>query len=179
VLFEQFEGLLDEVSEDQGLSLSVLDLVSEVAVAGLEQVENGQDLSVVGHEGFTDGVGAEDQLLQDLQSNGNNFMVSGVQSGLNWDDQLRDNGEYLWATFFEHVCDTLDGEEAVGIVLFTDTFKEDRKVVMVIKLGNVNFPVNFVLRSVLDGNWQVSTVVESAEFTRRDVACLSGTSFGS
>lgn len=98
---------------------------------------------------------------------------------LDWDDQLRDNGEDLWATLFEHVSDTLDGEEAVGVVFLTDAFKEDRKVMMVIKLGNVNFPVDFVLRSMLDGNWQVSTVVESAEFTWGDDALSGSTSFGS
>jgi len=53
---EHLEGLLDQVSEDERLSLAVLDLVADVAVVVLEQVEDGQDLSVIGHEGFTDGV---------------------------------------------------------------------------------------------------------------------------
>ena len=89
VLLEQFESVLDEVSENEGLALAVLDLVAQVHVAVFEQVEDRQDLSIVGHEGLTDGVGAEHQLLQDLQSNGDDLLVAGVQSGyikfeLNW-----------------------------------------------------------------------------------------------
>jgi urease gamma subunit len=53
VLFKHFEGLLDKVSKNKGLSLTVLDFVTQVAVAVFEQVEDGQDLSVVGHEGFS------------------------------------------------------------------------------------------------------------------------------
>jgi hypothetical protein len=56
VLFEQFECLLDQVSQDESFTLTVLDFVSKVDVAGLVQVEDGQYLSVVGHECFSDGV---------------------------------------------------------------------------------------------------------------------------
>lgn len=56
MLFEQFECLLDQVSQDESFTLTVLDFVSKVDVAGLVQVEDGQYLSVVGHECFSDGV---------------------------------------------------------------------------------------------------------------------------
>ena len=98
---------------------------------------------------------------------------------LDWDDQLRDNGEDLWATLFEHVTHSLDGEETVGIILFTNTFEENGKVMMVVELRDINFPVDLVLGSMLNCNGQVSTIVESAEFTGRDDALSSGTSFGS
>ena len=42
-----------------------LDLVSCVLVVVFEQVEDWQDLSVVWHQGLSDGLGAHDQLLDD------------------------------------------------------------------------------------------------------------------
>ena len=61
------------------LSLAVVDLVAQVLVLDSEEVEDGEDLSVVGHEGLADGVGAGDEGLQDLQGDGDDFWVSGVQ----------------------------------------------------------------------------------------------------
>lgn len=79
--FKHFKGLLDEVSEVVSLSLAVVDLVAEVLVLDLEEVEHREDLSVVGHEGFSNGVRAGDECLQDLQSDGDDVWVSGVQGG--------------------------------------------------------------------------------------------------
>jgi len=104
-------------------------------------------------------------VLQDLEGDCNDLGVSGVQSGLDWDNQLGNDGEYFGSSFLEHVTDSLDGKETVGIILFTDSLKEDGKVMMVIELRNIDFPVDFVLGSVLNGNGQISTVVESSEFT--------------
>lgn len=76
---EHLEGLLDEVSEDKSLALGVFDLVAKVAVILLEEVHNGEDLTVVGHEGFTDGVTAGNEGLQDLEGNGDDLRVTGVE----------------------------------------------------------------------------------------------------
>jgi hypothetical protein len=43
--------------------LAVVDLVSEVLVLDLEEVQNREDLSVVGHEGLANGVRACDECL--------------------------------------------------------------------------------------------------------------------
>ena len=59
VSLEDFEGLLDKVTQVEGLALGVVDLVSQVHVLGLVKVEDGEDLSVVEHEGLTDGIGAQ------------------------------------------------------------------------------------------------------------------------
>lgn len=63
VNLEELECLLNQVSQVLSLSLAVVDLVTEVVVADLEKVEDGEDLSVVGDEGLTDGVGAGDEGL--------------------------------------------------------------------------------------------------------------------
>lgn len=78
---EHFECGLNEVSQVLPLPLAVVDLVAEVVVADLEQVQHGQDLSVVRDEGLADGVGAGHECLQDLEGDGDDFGVAGVQSG--------------------------------------------------------------------------------------------------
>ena len=47
---------------------------------------------------------------------------------------------------------------------------------MVVELSDVDLPVDFVLRSVLNSNWQVSSVVETAEFTGSDASLGDGAS---
>jgi len=78
MLLEKFESLLDQISQDKGFTLSILDFVAEVDVAVLEQVEDRENLSVVRHKSLTNSVGAKDQLLEDLKCNGNDLLVSGV-----------------------------------------------------------------------------------------------------
>jgi hypothetical protein len=64
-------------------------------------------------------------------------------------------------------------------LLLTDTLHEDGQVVMIVKLVNFNFPGNFVGLTVLDLNWQVSTIIETTELTRRNSSRPSGSSFRS
>jgi len=177
VLLEEFESSLDEVTQVVDLALTVVDLVSNVLVLGLEEVEDGKDLSVVGYEGLTDGIGAEDEMLENLKGHLDNLVVAGVKSGLNWDDELGNNGEDLGSTLLEHIKDTLNGEESVGFALLADTFEENRKVMMVVELSNIDFPVDLVLRSVIDSDGEISSVVEASELTGGDVSGFNGTSF--
>lgn len=177
MLLEEFESGLDEVTQVLRFTLGVVDLVSEVHVLGLEEVEDGEDLSVVGHEGFSDGIGAEDELLENLEGHLDDFKIAGVKGGLDWDNQLRDDGEDLGTTLLEHVEDSLDREEPVGVDLLTDTFEEDGEVMMVIQLGHINFPVNFVLGSVVDGDGEISSVVEASELTAGDGSGLNSSGF--
>ena len=60
---EHFEGLLDEVAQVSSLTLAVVDLITNVLVADLEEVQDGEDLYVVGDEGLTNGVRAADEGL--------------------------------------------------------------------------------------------------------------------
>ena len=56
-----------------------------------------------------------------------------AQLTLDGDDELRDDGKDFGSALFEHVESSLDGEESVWFLLFTDSFKENGKVVMVVK----------------------------------------------
>ena len=60
---EKLESRLDEVSKVLALSLAVVDLVSKVVVANLEQVQHGEDLTVVGYKSLSYGVTAGDESL--------------------------------------------------------------------------------------------------------------------
>ena len=97
---------------------------------------------------------------------------------LDGDDELRDNREDLSTTLLEHVKDTLDGEESVWVLLFTNTLEENRKVMMVVELLDLNFPVNSVLRTMLNGNREISTVVETTELTCRNGTIIESSSLG-
>ena len=83
VLLEKLERLNDEVAQVRALALGVVDFVALVPVLGLEEVEHGENLAVVGHEGLADGVTAPDEGLQDLQGRSNDFFVARVQSRCN------------------------------------------------------------------------------------------------
>jgi hypothetical protein len=82
---------------------------------------------------------------------------------LDRDDQLRDDWEDLSATLFQHIEGSLDGKESVRVYLFSDSLKEDREVMMVVKLGDIHFPVDSVVTAMLDGDGKVSTIVEPSE----------------
>ena len=58
VHLEHFESLLDEVTEVLLLALRVVDVVAHVQVLSLEEVHDGQNLTVVGHEGLANSVTA-------------------------------------------------------------------------------------------------------------------------
>lgn len=95
---KHLQGLLDQVTKVGCLSLRVVNLVADVSVADLEQVEDGEDLAVVGHEGLTDGVRAGHEGLQDLQGDRDDLNVTGVQGdyrhtqGLHMKTLLREVG---------------------------------------------------------------------------------------
>ena len=168
---------------------------------GPEEVEDGQDLAVVGHQGLTDGIGASDEGLQDLESDSNDFSITGVEGSynesesnhkncpsnqqegsneltLNRDDKLRNNGENLGTALLEHIEDTLNGQEAVGVDLLTDALKEDGQVVVVVELLDLNLPEDAVLRTMLNGDGEITAVVEAAELRDRDSAAVQSTSSG-
>lgn len=82
---------------------------------------------------------------------------------LDRNDKLRDDGKNLGLAVLKKVEDTLDGEEAVRVLLLTDALHEDGQVVMVVKLFDLDFPSNFVGRTVLNLDGKVSTVVKASE----------------
>ena len=112
--------------------------------------------------------------MQDLQSDSNDIDVASVQSCLDRDNKLRDDGEDLSATVLEHIKDTLNCEETIRIHLFANTLKEDRQVVMIIKLLDLNLPLDLVLGAVLNGDREISTVVEETELADGNLTSHDG-----
>lgn len=168
---EQFQSLLDQVSKVETLALTIVDFVTHVRVLSFEEVHDWKDLSVVWHKGFSNGVRAGNETLQDLQGDCDDFAVSGVKGGFNWDDELWNNWKDLGATFVKHVEHTLNCEESVWVNLFTNSLKENWQVMMIIKLLNINFPVDFVLRTMLNGDWEISSIIEQSELTLWNMSC--------
>jgi hypothetical protein len=91
---------------------------------------------------------------------------------LDWNDQLGDNWQYLSTSLLKHVEDTLDCKESVWILLLADSFEKDREVVVVIELLDLYLPVDAVLWAVLNSNRQITSVVETSEFTCWNVALV-------
>jgi len=133
-------------------------------------------LSVIWHESLSNGIRACDQSLQDLESNSNNFWVSGIQSSFDWNNQLWDNWKNFSTTLFKHIENTLNCKESIWIDLFSYTLKEDWKIMMIIKLLNINFPIDFILWTMFNCYWKISSVVEKSEFTDWDLSTIDGTS---
>jgi len=70
----------------------------------------------------------------------------------------------------------LDGQEAVRILFLADSLKENGEIVVIVKLHHVDLPLDFVLGAVLDGDRQVTSIVETSEFAGDNWSALGGTS---
>lgn len=167
---EQFKGLLDQITQIVSFPLAIVNLVSKVSVFSLEQIHDWQNLSIVWHESLSNSVRAGNKSLQDFKSDGNDLWVSRIKSSLDWNNQLWNNWENLGTTLFKHIKYTLYSQESIWVHLFTDTLEEDWQVMMIVQLLDFYLPVDLVLRTVLNCNWQISSVVEEAEFTDWDLS---------
>ena len=108
-------------------------------------------------------------VLFDLAENINNKLT------LDRNDKLWDDWEHLGLAVLEQVKDTLDGKEPVWVLLLTDTLHEDRQVVMIIKLCDLNLPCNPVRRAMLNLDGQISTIVETTELAWWDHSAFHST----
>ena len=79
MLLEKFERLLDQVAQVLLFALRVVNSVALVEVLLFEEVHDGENLTVVGHEGLADGVTAEDERLEDMECRGDNIGITGVE----------------------------------------------------------------------------------------------------
>ena len=127
------------------LPLAVINFISKVSILCLEQIHDWQNLSVIWNKGFSNSIRACYQCLQNLKSDSYIFWVSGIQSSFDWDNQLRNDWQHLSTTRFKHIKHSLNSQESIWVHFFSDSFKEDWKVVMEIKLLSVYFPVNLIL----------------------------------
>ena len=100
---------------------------------------------------------------------------SNLKLTLDGDDELRDDGKDFGSALFEHVESALDREESVWLLLLADSFEEDGEVVVVVEGHDVDFPKEFVLRAVVDGDGEVAPVVEATELGGWDGPSVGGT----
>ena len=72
---------------------------------------------------------AKEWTLQNL-----NFAKASTNKKLtfNWDDKLWDDWKYFGTSLFKHVENSLNSEESVWVLLFTNTFEENGKVMVII-----------------------------------------------
>lgn len=75
---EEFECLLDEVTNIGSFALRVINLVTKVVVDLLKHVHHRENLAVVWHESLANSVGASHKCLEDFEGNCDNFTVTGV-----------------------------------------------------------------------------------------------------
>ena len=73
-----FKGLLNQITQVEHFTLSIMDLVSKVKVPCFVLVEDGKDLAVVGNEGLSNCIGAENKCLKYFQCYLNDLRVSGI-----------------------------------------------------------------------------------------------------
>eukprot|EP00760_Papus_ankaliazontas_P000735 PhM_4_TR10202/c0_g1_i1/m.40879 len=177
VNFEQLQRFLDQLAKVRPLPLPVVDLIQGRLVAGLEEVQHRQKLTVVRHERLANQISGHHKLLHHLQYGAHDLRVACVERRLNRNDQLRDRRQDLCAALLEQVNAPLQGEKVVGLLNLAKSVEENREVVVIVQLLDVNLPVDLVAVAalVLDGDGEVAAVVEAAELCRRDVAGLRGT----
>ena len=174
---KHLQGLLDQVSEHHSLSLPVFDFISQVHVLSLVEVEDGQNLSVVGHKSFSNGIRASNESLQDFKGDSDDFRVSGVEGSLDGNNELGNDRQNFGASLFKHVENSLHSQESVRIGLFSDALEEDGQVVVVVELLDVDLPGDSVLGAVFNRNRQVSSLVEPSEVRNGNVSSSESASF--
>jgi hypothetical protein len=86
---------LNELSKVNLFPLTVIDFVSSVLVVHLVKIEDGENLSEVRNEGFSNRISAGNESLNDFESNSDDLWVSGVESSFDGDDELRNDREDL------------------------------------------------------------------------------------
>lgn len=156
---EQLEGLLDQVSQQQHLTLAVVDLVADAYLAPLKDVEHRQNLPEVRNQRLAHRRVAAHEHLEDLQRDRNNFGVPRIQSILDVNDQSGQDGRDSLTARIEEVNSALHGKEAVGLVLLPDSLNKHGQVAVQIHLLDVYLPVDLVGRLVLDRDREVAAVV--------------------
>ena len=65
---ECLKSLLDNITQILAFSLTVVNLIANIGILGLEQIHDWQNLPVVRNQSFTDVLTTSDQGLDNLQS---------------------------------------------------------------------------------------------------------------
>jgi hypothetical protein len=97
---------------------------------------------------------------------------------LDRNNKLRDNWENLGTALLKHIKDSLNSQEAIGILFFSDALEKNWEIVVVVKLLDFYLPVDPKLRTMFYGNRQIAPIIESSELRRWDRAHIEGASLG-
>ena len=156
---------MDQISDVFPSLLAVVDAISRIEVFATEDVKNGQNLTVVWDEGFTDQISRSHKVLKALEGGTHDFVVPGIQRFLERDNQLWNNWKDFATTMLKHIMDSLPGEEFIWMRGFRESLEEQRKIVVVVKLFDFNFPCDFVaLGIVFQSDRKVASFVTLLEF---------------
>ena len=117
--------------------------------------------------------------MEHFHGHADHICVSSVQGCLDWDDQLRNDGQDLASAFLKDIKCSLHSEESVWVQLLSETFEEDWKIMMEVQLGDIDFPGDSVTRSlVFDDDGKISSFLVSSELTDWDLSSLHGSCLG-
>ena len=112
----------DAVADDGAVALAVLDRVSPVDIGRQEDVHDGEDLAVVGHERAPDDGAAgceavaEQQLLERVHDGEDDLGDARVERLADGQDELRHDGKHVRGRVREQVVDALHGEQLVRVL---------------------------------------------------------------
>lgn len=112
----------DAVADDGAVALAVLYRVAAVDVGRQEDVHDGEDLAVVGHERAPDDGAAgreavaEQQLLERVHDGEDDLGDARVERLAHGQDELRHDGQHVRGRVREQVVDALHGEQLVRVL---------------------------------------------------------------
>jgi len=78
-LLEKFKGLPNQIAQIASFALVVFNFVANVGVAVSEDVEDGQNLTIVRYQCLANHVSRKHQLLNHFQHGCNNVRITGIQ----------------------------------------------------------------------------------------------------
>jgi len=137
----------------------------------LEEVQHGQKLAIVWDERLADEFSRHDEFLHHSQHRAHDVMVTRVERNFHGNNELGDRREDLRAALLQHVHSTLECKETEGLLEFTEAVEEDRQVMVEVELLDFDAPIELAaVAAVLNHHGQVATLIETAEFGRRDLA---------
>lgn len=69
------------------------------------------------------------------------FRAAAVNSlTLDGDDQLGDHRQNLGSSLLQQIKDPLNRQKSIRVLLFSEALEEDRKVVVIVELSDVDLP---------------------------------------
>jgi len=141
---EDFQCLLDQLTQIETFLLAVVDGITDVALAVLKDVEHRQNLTIVRNQGLTNHLARENKRLQNLQYRCDYLPITGVQGRLDRNDELRNHGQDLAASTFKHVVGTLDSQESIRVLPLSEAIEEDGQIMVVVELVDIDLLKYFV-----------------------------------